>query len=109
MIWSAGVNSLEPVNENLISNKLGINFISTFVESKSVPYYMFMDSLESGLRNMHNSFLTILLRFGLLPGIILFTLLLLQFYKVFKLEKKLLFLFYPLFNPFLIQFWMDQF
>lgn len=104
-IYKASYEELSPFSNNLLRNTLGENLISTFVNNKSLPHYMYQSSLVegelgSGLRNAHNTFLTLILRFGFLFSTITFIFLLIHFLNVFKQNKQKLFLFLPFIQTF---------
>lgn len=83
VLWSSSLNELNPVINNLFKNTLGQDLILTGVDEKLIPEYMVQNSVEK-LRNLHNTFLTFLVRFGFFPfllTIILLTKLLLNNYR----------------------------
>lgn len=96
VLWEASLKKLFTEDNYLIKNDLGINLIEVLIDENKISEQMFSPAYNLGLRNLHNSFITALYRFGVIPTALLLVLIFILFRK-YLLEKK-----YFMFLPFIL-------
>jgi len=71
-LWKTASYQITDSGNYLFRNTFGENIIKKFYDDDLLPKYMFHGNKESGLRNLHNSFLTLIYRVGLIPFCLIF-------------------------------------
>jgi len=71
-LWKTASYQIIDSGNYLFRNTFGENIIKKFYDDDLLPKYMFHGNKESGLRNLHNSFLTLIYRVGLIPFCLIF-------------------------------------
>ena len=56
----------------MFRNTFGENIVQKLYNKRIIPQYMYHQNVEDGLRNLHNSFLTLFYRIGLIPSFLIF-------------------------------------
>lgn len=93
VLWEASLKKLFTSSDILIRNNLGINLVEVLLDENKISKQMFSPAYNSGLRNLHNSFITALYRFGIIPTLLLL-ILLFKIFRKYILEKNY-FMFFP--------------
>lgn len=93
VLWEVSLKKLFTDDNYLIKNDLGINLIEVLIDENKISEQMYSPAYNLGLRNLHNSFITALYRFGVIPTVFLLILIFI-FFRKYLLEKKY-FMFFP--------------
>jgi len=71
-LWKAGFYHIFDNGNYLFRNTFGENIVQKLYNKRIIPQYMYYQNIENGLRNLHNSFLTLFYRIGLIPIFLVF-------------------------------------
>lgn len=71
-LWKAGFYHIFDNGNYLFRNTFGENIVQKLYNKRIIPQYMYYQNIENGLRNLHNSFLTLFYRIGLIPSFLIF-------------------------------------
>ena len=85
-LWQAAFNNTIRSNNNLFRNTFGENIVQTLYDEELIPKYMYYRNIDNGLRNLHNSFLTLFYRIGLIPSLFIFSIFIYYLSKLKRFE-----------------------